>query len=399
MRVNKYYVFFVIVFLFCSKTSQNSNEPLRAELKLVSTFGAGKNLDENFLLGDPECINVNEMGDVYICDGAFVKIFDNSGKPKKILGGKGQGPGEYNRRPRNLNISPTGFLTVMNSWYSYKIYNSDNGLIDENSINSDFRYINFFEKTNFSLSMPIEIFTLNGKSKITHLRAVKIDPGDPFIYHRLLVYETPDSLHEIVRYKSKTQMHTGRRIYNFPFRGSLIFKVISENELIYIDPGHDVIKNGNNPEYVLHKFLLNTYNDQKISHPYKPVSPSDSMNALWGSIKDYPELKEHSHLTAFIEEIKEDSRYACPIHKILADNDKLYVFTFQQNENREYLTDIFNSKTMEYIKSVYIRLSDYIVYNKRVPFDQSVIKNGYVYMFSQNEEDEPVIKKYRIDPE
>ena len=62
-------------------------------MALITQFG-DKNLPEDYILGSPSGMAVDNFGNILVTDDYKLKIYTPEGKPKMILGGKGQGPEE-----------------------------------------------------------------------------------------------------------------------------------------------------------------------------------------------------------------------------------------------------------------------------------------------------------------
>ena len=109
---------FLILFIFCSGKKETNNikeaKPLENAVTLELAFG-DKDVPDEFLLATPSRALVNYNGDIIVFDEYKLKIYDTNGKPKKIVGRKGQGPGEFSPIPipHISFISEDGYLTMI----------------------------------------------------------------------------------------------------------------------------------------------------------------------------------------------------------------------------------------------------------------------------------------------
>ena len=115
------------------------SEPLTDVLTLELSFG-DKNLPDEYLLAKPIEIVVAENGDIIIGDESRLKIFDNNGNPKQLVGGQGQGPGEFDGYVRQF-ITETGYIAAVRdrTHQAYNIFAPDYSFIE--TINLQFNGI------------------------------------------------------------------------------------------------------------------------------------------------------------------------------------------------------------------------------------------------------------------
>ena len=125
MRYNKSILVAVFIALFfnCSGIPElqlSNSEPLTDVLTLELSFGE-EGLPDEYLLVYPSSISPGDNGELYVNDERRIKVYDNNGEPKVILGGPGEGPGEFRSTFRtyvssegNLATPYTGNLQVVN---------------------------------------------------------------------------------------------------------------------------------------------------------------------------------------------------------------------------------------------------------------------------------------------
>ncbi|MFC1556581.1 hypothetical protein ACFL5L_01180 [candidate division KSB1 bacterium] len=368
-------------------------EPLEDVLTFERIYRGSEESGE-YILARPGYFAVNAIGDVYFADEGIIKVFDESGNPKQIIGSIGQGPGEF-EYATYPQFGPAGFLTVSDN-YSICIFDRENNYIDKQKLFLNPRYIAFAKKHNFNGVYPLTAVSFDEKSRIVYLRAISPQPDDPFIYHRVIVYETPDSLYMLADYKSKEEVAAGRIITHFPYRGRTLYEVVSDNKIVYTNPAYDTFSNDSGSFYTLHYVTLSGIIRQEFMHPYEPIAVADSLKERF-SLRKY-DRNVPEDILEFLDKIDSETRYAAPVHRLIADRGRLFVFTYKQNITGEYLADIFDADTGEYIKSAYLKLCEKGPFNFTPPYDRSQIKNGCLYRHHEDEDGFIIVEKYRIDP-
>jgi len=357
--------------------------PLTDVLTLELSFGAEEErLKSEFLLAIPYGIAGNDDGDIFVTDENKVKIFNADGEEKMILGGEGQGPGEF-IAVHNPFTSPTGFLTV-NFGYdgnSFNIYSPDYKFVKKLNFrnlpsNSEikkrysysgivFLYSQFFLTKFVSINEEERVYTANAwKRKSDNTRQM----------FDILVYDKPDTTLLLAEY-------TATRISS-SFGGELLFVVLPDRRILYTHTGHDRIIESDKSTYILHVFSMDNYTTSNIRNTYTPVEIPKSQMEGW------EEFLEEMRIENFFKE----NKYYASLQKLLIDEYTLFALTNKNNEKDEILTDVFDLQTGTYLKSIYLPSC----FNYR--FEEIVIKKGYAYVINKNEEGFNVIEKYKIDP-
>ena len=101
-------------------------------LTLKNSFG-DSNVPEEFLLADPTGIAVLNNGDILVCDELQLKIYNSEGKPKRIVGRRGQGPGEFTACGIPT-VSAVGNLAIFASQTYWNIYDEKPNFIKRYNI-------------------------------------------------------------------------------------------------------------------------------------------------------------------------------------------------------------------------------------------------------------------------
>ncbi|KPK92250.1 hypothetical protein AMJ80_06770 [bacterium SM23_31] len=383
--------FMSILFLFTYCTPDNvvseieSSQQLENVLTLELSFGDEKTVSKDeFLLVNPQYIVVNYDGDIYVLDGEIenwkTKVFDKSGGEKLILGGYGQGPGEYTT-PANPIVSRDGFLTVVDNIYRYNIYSPDFKFLNSVRWSNDRLFNNYLDKNNFRFRITtpytVKVHSINDSERIISLMTGNISPEDKFPYFDVLFYENPDSLIEIARYNKKI----ANLFLSAPFRGDLLWDVTFDNKVIYTHSGFDIKKDRDDFYYVLNIFSLEDFSKSQIIHKYIPIEIAAEEKERYYK-KKYEDTREgRIHL-----DILKDTKFHPSLLNLIADRNFIFVFVHQDKDAENVLVDVFDGKDMKHLSSAYF------------PFSPEAIKNGYAYRENKNEEGFYIIEKYKIAP-
>jgi hypothetical protein len=374
---------------------QGQTEPVAASLggfKKVLSFG-DENLPSEYLLASPQTIAVNDKNDIYVFDESRLKVYDSSGKPKKIIGGPGQGPGEFSAGISSLIISPTGFISVCDG-SRINIFNSNNMFVKKPNLTFDKIFTEFLNKNGLENSNVSEIVALDENRLIIRSYFVKSSASEPSIGVWSLIYLTDKEAKLLVKKETLWSNGYGKRLFYWSF--------INDNIIVCTAAEFGENKNSlknTKPEYTL--TLVDIANPQvvEIKRIYQPVSFSDSVkeklnNSIKSSnnIKNIAPNKEYfDTINSFILADEQILKYGYhpPIQNLKTDGTLIFAFTQQTNKEGQILTDIFDAQTKEYKTSVYF------------PFIPTVIKNSYAYKFNNYRNDKslyPQVEKYAVDP-
>ena len=67
----------------------------KLQLELLYEWSSEDETDENKIFYEPKDIAFNEKGELFILEANRIKVFDKSRKLIRIIGGAGQGPGDF----------------------------------------------------------------------------------------------------------------------------------------------------------------------------------------------------------------------------------------------------------------------------------------------------------------
>jgi len=346
--------------------------------ELEMTFGDKDELGD-FLLANPMRMAVANNGDIIVPDEQYLKIFNNKGEPKKIVGGPGQGPGEFSKQIVNILIADNGYITAA----SY----------------SDFRMLNIFTP-DYSF---VEMIRFENNPLIKKLSAEAFDRR--FIVESVYSYG-PDEFLVSLAWASKIDESTAAFYYIQGGESFLIqefknkvgknelksaqYYLLSNKRILYIDPELFKEKRGDDWYYILHIYDLKTHETTQIERQYVPVRIPDSL-MVYKEPKFPPTVSERLKNNIIksekehIEELKKKKVYD-PIRKVFTDNDLIFVVTNIKVAGKGYVVEIIDADSGEYLRSAFF------------DFFPPIIKNGYVYRLMSGGNIFPYIEKYRINP-
>jgi hypothetical protein len=380
----------LVVFLCsCGKGNESTTietPPLEDVLTLELTFGA-ENLPDEYLLARPLTLEVNSSNDIIVSDGSRLLAYDADGRPKKIIGGPGQGPGEFDRISYPAITCEDYFTAPTDrSYRSYNFFAPDYSFINRR----DMMFSGIIE----------ELEELYGWS------------FRPFGIFSRIYYYNPDELIVTLSASEKEQEKTVKNIYAIIHKkvdviksiyehitipggpninlidGFLQYKPLPDKMIVYTDPSEHRFNENGRWFYSLFVYDLKTRERREIRKEYRPVVIPDSViYREYPGIEDYPDEMRKSILESERQrsEKLEELKYYAPVSGLLTDNEYIFVFTFDIDPDKGRVVEVLNSITGDYIASAFFQ------------FVPKCIRNGFAYTISTNESGFYVIEKHRID--
>ncbi|KPK96210.1 hypothetical protein AMJ80_01220, partial [bacterium SM23_31] len=391
-------------------------EPLTNVLTLELSFGDEKTIKkDDFLLVWPEIITVNNSGDILVCDEDRIKVYDDKGKEKIIIGRPGMGPGEF-KNP-SFYLGPEEYLIVVDSYQSqstaeyfysfcklnasYNLFPPDYKFVEkkrfENSLrveeylktkNLNIKYIqhiakiiaiNTDEKVYEIALKNREIIATNTVEDIRRAAEMRNQLTKPDTNYSVILYENADTVVPLLQTRS---INIGN-VFFVPYPlGELHWELLPDRRVIYVYANEDIYKERTGSFYTIHLLSLDGIEVKRITRTFTPVEYPESLKKPDEGYKDSRSYEMQKQLAQACKEKK----FYPSIERMKIDRYYAFMFTYNKNDDEEILTDVFDLEAGKYIKSVYF------------PFVPVAIKNGYAYNRSKNEEDIFTIEKYKIDP-
>jgi len=371
--------------------------PLTDVLTLDLTIGGAEDTHPSeYLLADPGAIAVNDSNDIFIVDERRIKVFDRDGNPKRIIGRPGIGPGEFGGNLRlfipRITFGPKGHLTLLEhpsifrSYYS--IFSPHYVFQKKDYLFTDSKLLSYLKNQNLrfgGIATIKKIVALDDNKKIYSIGCSergKIAP-DSGIFYDLLIYDSADTIFTIQkRVKTSYVPKAGTGTSDL---GSLNWDVLPDGKIIYTHGGHDRQITQDGATYFLHIFSTDSFQESVLSFDYKLLEFTDlSVERFMGM--DTPSERERAK---YILDAYKAAKYYPPVYSIKTDGEYVFAFTFEKNDEQEFLVGVIHAVTGERISMIYFPLNP----------NFNVIRNGYAYLLKGTTDTEfAEVNKYRIDP-
>jgi len=389
MRQTKLFTLLCATIMLYSVTG-HAQEPQTIKLIKELSFG-DKDLPDEYLLAEPGKLVVDNAGNIMVFDEFRIKMFDPNGKPKMILGRRGQGPGEFPERFIDMYISPEGYLSAGNHFFSgprYKnIYNSRYELVAMRRIYTQV-IKNFVERTQGYISTYfdiVECFPLNEK-EIIYIVKTKSKESEDDLLDTILLQTGDNSFKIIAHYKDISHVSArgtfgGVSGYGMDYIGRTEFTILPDNIILYTHTTHDVVYQNGKATLTFHLYSIKnnttetftyTYSTKEI--PKKYIDNYKSTSKIAGTEKKITDkvketLRQHKYNALFI----------------IIFSDKQFVFLFD-NKSNTFL--VFDTAKKQFIGS--------FLFPQDINITQ--IKNGKIYRIKSGSDIFPTIERYRIEP-
>ncbi|MFC1555155.1 hypothetical protein ACFL7D_11005 [candidate division KSB1 bacterium] len=393
-------IFALFLCNFSSEKAVSSNDQIITDVLKLETIFTGEDTGDfliawntgGFALPNPSGGIFNILnGNYYILDEFKVKIYDPKGKPITLLGGKGQGPGEFEDIVTPM-ISENGTLAVMNR-ATANIYSPDHNFIKSINTWREHKLVSYRNQKGYASGLqPRLVYAIDPDRYIFGFDATKdIENDRDKFYTEGLWYITADSIHQIVEYipkeKHSDKVRGGRQIGGkWIYRtygsktGEFFYDFMSGDKVVYTHSGHDAVINDNDGSFTLHIFDPQTLNTENITFDYQPLKP--------GKIT-LRSLKNNDVTVSLKKDIFKDR----PFLNMQADNEYIYLVKriefdkpLSNGKDYGYRVDVIHIPSKKRIGYVYM------------PFIPRIISNGYAYYLRKSKGEFPQIEKYKIDP-
>jgi len=395
MKYNKT-IAFIISFCFSTNLfSQNiKNDILQINkntLILEMRIGEGSGLKGDFIIaGNSGSLAVNDNGDIIITDEYKIKIYDKNGKPLKVIGRKGQGPGEYETFPK-INLGLKGYLTGYNDLFDnsiYNLYSEKYVIIKTKRITNDIIYEKYIKNkklkdvTIYDINSVNNLYPINANEMLCSILIKDYFNETPY---KAILKVSDNNIEEIYFSKEPEYIITkNRSIVNNGLLGRFFWGVTSNGQIIIYNSDTDEHSNNKTSKYNIYIIDIVKGNKNKLDHNFQPeVFKKEYIDNL---IRNRKVFKLSSEFFSKKEEVTlKSKKYMYALSKLLIENN--YIFAYLKEREREkYLVDVFDISKMSYVKSFEIPLD----------FPTNIINNGYLYCKTDDENGYPEIRKYKI---
>ncbi len=367
--------------------------PLAEVLTLELTFGA-EGIAEEYILARPypEGVGIDPEGNILVVDEVRVKVFDPDGTPKRLLGGSGEGPGEFSR-PERIWMSPDGYFTVSDE-RTMNYFRPDHAWFERINL-GNLPSLQEIMAADHLLPMGPEVVYCLGETA----RVYAIDSRDADLQNRTrkeiyLFYQDADSLTLLARYPQSNFVASptsGQSIWTGSW-GMLLLAPLPDRRIVYLHSYHDTEITDEEVSYRLTILDLDSMQRTYLDHQDRTCIP---VEITWEPLtypEEYrtrdPELwRSTQEMNRLVEEFIAERRYSAPVNRLLTDDEHIFVFTDTTNDSSGVKVDVFDPEG-GYLRSAWF------------PVGFGRIRDGYLYKVNNYFAGDifPQIEKYRIDP-
>ena len=368
-------------------------ELLEDVLTLVLTFGA-EDLDTEYILAQPsfdEGVGIDAEGNILVVDEDYVKVFGPEGSPKRLVGGSGEGPGDFSR-PQIIWMSVDGYFSVLDGFSAHH-FRPDFTFIER----TDFRFSDSFQEVLEEDNLiPQEFEAVYSLGETERVYAISVRDVDRQNYYRkevFLFHQNTDSLRIITNYPQSNFVASpqGRTVTSGSW-GNLLVAPLPGNRIVYLHSYHDTeISEEGGVSYRLIIHDLDSMRQRYIDH----LDPAYTPVGIYWEPMTYPEEYRENNpvlwqrtleMNRLVEEFVAERKYDCPVTRLYSDDDYIFVFTNTRNDSSDVKVDVFDVER-GYLRSAWFSAGF------------GYIRDGHLYKVSNyySGEEFPQIEKYRID--
>ena len=391
-----FYLSIAILLLFnnCGKTANREipeTESL-SDQQLVSIIGENNNHKGEFILVRPiDDTLIDNSLNILVPDDNSIKIYDINGNGKKILGRKGQGPGEFRKTPF-IYLSPTGYLTALNRGYTERfcLYDSSYNLVKDSWLNEKPGFKQFFKENQYLMSYVMAVDNLYALSEHEFFWSVELNT--PSELRMAVIYESRDKFRVIFHGKmpGDLKLESGNRALGGNM-GRFIMGALPGRKMYYINTDEEIFTDDNNGEYILHIVSLDSFEDKEFRRHFEPAPyPPDLADRSYKR-RDPRSQEVFKDIYLETKRIYEQRKY-WPMDGAIADGKLIYFFLHSQYKDKNFnelmpykIVDVFDSENEIFLKPI------------KIPRSSSVrpLKNGYTADVGEDKDGYPEIRIYK----
>ena len=348
-------------------------------LTLEMSFG-DKDLQDEYLLANPNSVAVNSRNDIYVIDERRIKVFDETGKAIVILGNPGQGPGEFTGNGL-ITINSRGYFSVSNGG-SFNYYDDQNNFINQITQSNDSKLNKYLTDNQIANPNLSKVFAFNENEYYMEFFSSRgfVENRKMMLTETSLLINSENTIQKIES-AEKYFFWRGKLI---PFMGEIKWDSLDDNRIVYTHTVKDFIRDNNNYQYVIHIWDPKTNGSTSISRIFDPVEITDS--DMDEELEFYIQTDEPEVINFIKKQIGNLNNKYPAVRWLKSDGSIVFVGTSKQNESDEYLVEVFNVEDSQYVASFYSDI--------QIDF----LKNGYAYRIKKGNDIFPTIEKYKIDP-
>ena len=330
---------------------KNPKEPMYDEdvFSLVEELSIGEaDGRKDYMFSLIVSIDVDNKGNIYVLDikENHIKVFNSNGRLIRIIGRKGQGPGEF-QRPFTVQITAQNEVVIWDVMVRKLHFFSLDG---------EYKKSISFEKL---FNQPI----LNSEGNIVSLVNVDVAENPKYELQKLDL-----ELNPLTFYYSFPKQDLVRDGYN-SFRSSLKWAVTNNNEIVcgHPDEGYDL--KIFNPEGKITKYIIKDYTPIKI--PAEEIKRATKQQLPPGRFYSIPKY------------------YSAFRHIIVDEDNRIFVFTRERPKDKvgRYY-DVFSPEG-KFISKIPIR-------HEMLMSKPIIFKGNKLYLVDADEDGYQYVKRYKV---
>ena len=284
---------------------------------------------EDFILVRPGGITIDSNNEILILDEDYIKVFDIDGNPVRLMGGPGEGPGEF-QNVRSLSSSPNGFYTVFGGRFGFTAhyFRPDHTYINRVNYMSSQPFSEILAAQDLRPARPEFVYNLGENDRVYSIDSQHVDRSKREEKKVFLFHDSPDSLSLIAEYQ-QTNMVWGERIgMSMPFLGKLVVVPLPSGRIAYSHTWFDKTIGEDYSRYTITIYDIGSKQKTVIEHPFVPI------NNDW----EIPEINEEYRTSSpdgardqeevykLLKVRCDEHVYLAPVRNLLVDNNYLLVY-------------------------------------------------------------------------
>ncbi|KPK90672.1 hypothetical protein AMJ80_08090 [bacterium SM23_31] len=387
----------IIFLLFFGLASEYYAQVIKPEdlLTLELTFGSEiYGTKDEYLLAIPGgSMQVTDAGDIILSDEYKIKIYDKYGKGKKIIGRRGQGPGEFEHNPLLL-MSPKGYLTAYEFGRIgyYTIYSPDYNFINKKRILSSYFFPeDWLNNQGFGPGDFVSlrrIIYLDSSVRILHFYLRKDD-----VSSYILMYDDDNKdIPVILNQKTGDIKNITKNLRSSLTSVLFVWGLLPGNRIFYCQNNEYEYNEKTGWEYTFHIVSLDNFEDKTFTRKFEPVPYSKSFleRVVSTNLKRFG--KEAVKEREKIQKALKEKKYWPPIQLVMFDRNYVFFILNNDYEKGNNLNEVYDADADVFVSSFYAPWGNF---DDQQP---NIINNGYAYNLETDEDGFYVIFKYKINP-
>ena len=238
------------------------------------------------------------------------------------------------------------------------------------------------DKFNYSL---LKLVVLDSNSKVYCLSLL----DDKHDIYNLLAYENKNNFIPI-KFREYNYVRYGKYSFTSSNLGLFLWRILSDNMVLYFDSSEDKYFSDSEGEYVLHLFSIEKNQDAKIYVSFLPVLFSESFinKDRFGFIRNKKSQEFKRYKQEVIQAYKKQ-RYFPAVFDALVDSNYLFIFLHNKDKDLNTMIHVIDVTSKKVVNKLYSPFG---------PLTPNLIRNGFVYNIEKDPDEFNVIRIYKLHP-